>query len=123
MFEDCVEDGCDEVAVKSGRWQPRQKKSQPLAVNPWPRDPLRCRPHHLVAIADRIETWQVIGPMGIVDIVTRDTVHEGGVVRLDPAETNIGILRRLKWVGPVEQPAAASGKASAGKVAAEPAKA
>jgi len=120
MFEDCTVDGCDELAVKSGRWQPRQKKGQPAARNPYRPDPPRCRPHHLQAVADRIETYRVVGSLGIVDVVTRETVREGGLVRLDPAETNIRILRQQRLVEPVEEPKAAkAAKATAGADAAK----
>lgn len=101
MFDDCTVDGCDELAIGTGRWQPRK------GANPHRPDPPRCRPHHLEAIADRIETWQVVGEHGIVDAVTQETVYAPGLVRLDPAETYIESLRRQKLIAAVERPEAA----------------
>jgi hypothetical protein len=112
MFEDCIEDGCGEIAIGTSRWQPRQRRGQPLAANPYRPDPPRCRPHHLAAIADRIETYAVTGPLGIVDVVTSETVHRGGTVRLDPAETFVKPLVQLKYIGPVASTVKATAKVS-----------
>jgi hypothetical protein len=105
MFVDCTEPGCDEDAIGTGRWKksPREPQSE---ENPYPPDPARCRPHHHEAIAERIETWQVIGPLEIVDFITGESVMAPGLVRLDPAETRLKILKRLKFIAPVEPLAA-----------------
>ncbi len=38
------------------------------------------------------ETYEVAGVLPIRDAVTRESVHSGGTVRLDPTRTNIDAL-------------------------------
>jgi hypothetical protein len=95
-IEFCTADGCTEVAIGVGRWKPRR------GDNPYPVARVKCRQHHLVEIEGQIQTWQVCGPYGIVDIVSGESILAPGLVRLDPAETNVAQLVHLQFVRAVD---------------------
>lgn len=97
MIEPCAETGCLEPAVGFGRWEGRGR-----LVNTYPKQPRRCRPHHLEAIAGQIVRCEVTGPFEIVDVRTGEDIGTGGMVDLDPAETNILVLTSQRLVRVIE---------------------
>lgn len=72
----CTVDRCHEVAIGVSRWDSTQ---EPVSDY--------CRPHYL---AQAETVWcEVVGPAPVTDCRTQQGVSKGGVVALDPLETNI----------------------------------
>lgn len=97
----CTVDGCFEVAIRGARsWD-------------------HCRGHYrsdVLAHADDLMRCEVTAGLGtsgreeagVTDCVTNETVRKGGVVTLDPRETNIAALvagGTVKVVPPATKPA------------------
>lgn len=101
----CVEAGCYEPAVGVGYWQGRRGTENPHRRRP--ND--RCGAH-LLALREadlvRCEVTIEIPGGAIACARTGTDVELGGVVWLDPVETNIAVLvaNRYVKVAPVEAP-------------------
>lgn len=77
----CKHDGCNDVAIGVERWD---RNLEP--VNDY------CRSHYLSDVMGETTRCEVIGPHPITDVRTQTGVAKGGVVELDPFQTNIAQL-------------------------------
>lgn len=75
----CTRDGCHEVAVGVSTWDTNAPRPDKL-----------CRPHRLEGLAT--VRCEVVGPLQVTDVRTQRGVGKGGVVELDPVETNVAQL-------------------------------
>lgn len=67
-----------------------------------------CRAHYLESISAEIVRAEVVGDVPVTDVRTGVGVEKGGLVELDPVETNVAQLvyaRHIKVI-PAEKPAA-----------------
>lgn len=93
MFKFCKADGCTAVAIGVSRWDPELDPVSDL-----------CREHYLAGV--EMVRCEVIGQAKIVDVRTDESVGKGGVVELDPLQTNIAVLAGIGFVKvlPPEKP-------------------
>ena len=84
----CAAPGCHEVAVGHGYWQGRGANRNPYSRRPAD----MCRAHHIERIEGDLVRCEVVGNAAITDVRTGRSVGRGGVVELDPVETNLAQL-------------------------------
>lgn len=78
MIKMCKHDRCFEPAIGVSRWDPDKKPESD-----------HCRPHYLSDVLTETVRAEVVGPCAITDCRTQQGVGKGGVVELDPLETNV----------------------------------
>lgn len=74
----CAVDGCFEVAIGVSRWD---REKRPVSTH--------CRGHYLTDVLTETVRCEVVGPMRISDCRIMQGVARGGVVEVDPLETNV----------------------------------
>lgn len=104
----CARPGCHQVAVGVSRWSPDEQ----------PEDRY-CREDYLAEALGETVFAEVVGRCPVTDLRTQDSVGRGGIVELDPRQTNLAQLVYAGHVRVVAAPQPPETKAKA-KAAAEP---
>lgn len=73
--------GCHDVTIGVSRWN---RENEPVSDF--------CRTHYLSDVLTETVRCEVVGPAPVTDCRTQQGVGKGGVVELDPLETNVAQL-------------------------------
>lgn len=83
----CRRETCFQLAHGVGFWNDRTGRP---GVSARPND--ECRGHYLETFGAELVRFEVTAPVEISDVRTGEAVGRGGIVELDPVETNVAML-------------------------------